>query len=454
MHLTIASNEPEALGSGVLPKELRGAPAFAQPKPIFLANADYYGTLAATRALGARGIPVYVGSERRLAASAWSRHATKVLRCPSFAESERFVDWLADLGAREPGIVLVPTSDEAAFLYALHRERLEASFVMCGPPIEAIVEVLDKKRLYETAVRAGLEVPPTWFPETDGDVEQIAREAPFPLLIKPRTQVLSRTHSKGVRVTNRADLVPLYRKFAVQSRYGKALLERVPDAARPMVQAYVPDAQTQIYVLAAFLDRTGEFFAARSGMKIFQRPRTLGIGLCFEEAPLEPQIAEGARKLARLAGYYGLFQLEFIRIGGRSLLIDYNPRFYNQLSFDMARGLPLSDLAYESARGHDDAVLRLLSQVEADRPDGGFVFCNEFGLELLLATQRAAGRMSRADVQRWRQWRADHRERLINPVATFDDALPVAADVASQLLECVRHPRAFWRNVVLDRAAG
>ena len=120
----------------------------------------------------------------------------------------------------------------------------------------------------------------------------------------------------------------------------------------------------------------------------------------------------------------------------------------------MARGFPLSDLAYESARGRDDEVLRLLSQVDFGPRDEGLVFCNEFGLELLLAAQRVAGRMSRAEIRQWRRWRADHHGRLINPVARVDDALPIAADVASQLLECMRHPRAFWRNVVLDRAAG
>ena len=116
MNIAIASNEPAALESCVLPKAHGASRLSSRQNPIFLANADYYGTLAATRALGARGVPVYVGSERSLAVSSWSRHATRVLRHPPFAEAERFIDWLADLGAREPGIVLVPTSDEAAFL--------------------------------------------------------------------------------------------------------------------------------------------------------------------------------------------------------------------------------------------------------------------------------------------------------------------------------------------------
>jgi D-aspartate ligase len=398
------------------------------------------GTLAATRALGAEGIPVYVGSDRALSASGWSRYATRALRCPPFAESDRFIEWLSALGARERGIVLVATSDEAAFLYALHRPSLSLDFRMDGPPIEAIVEVLDKKRLYANAVRAGLLVPPSWFPESDADVERIAREAPMPLLIKPRTQVLSRSHSKGVRVTDRSKLVSCYRKFVALNRYGDALLSRIPDAAQALIQAYVPAAATQIYVLAAFLDRSGVFFAARSGMKIFQRPRTLGIGLCFEEAPLDARVSAGARNLATLSGYHGLFQLEFIRSGDRFLLIDYNPRFYNQLAFDLARGLPLSDLAYQAAQGNGEEVARLLASVGPPAAEGDLVFCNEFGLELLFATQRLAGRASLADVERWRQWRREHRGRLVN--------------AAAQVCDCLRHPRAFLRNVVLDRAAG
>ena len=325
------------------------APATDQA-PVLLANADFYGTLAATRSLGRQSIPVYVAADRFLGVSRWSRHATKVLACPPLGEPERFLDWLCALGEREPGIVLCPTSDEAAYLYALRARELSSTFRTYQPGLDAVLHVLDKKRLYATARASGLDTPETWFPETDADVARIAREAPMPLLVKPRTQVLSATHSKGVIVTERSDLVARYREFVQASHYGQALLDRMADASQAMIQAYEPVAAEQIYVLAAFIDESGTLFAARSGMKIFQRPRRLGIGLCFEDAPILPHLVEGARRLALATGHFGIFQMEFIRVGERYMLIDYNPRLYNQLAFDMARGLPLPLIVHAAAQ--------------------------------------------------------------------------------------------------------
>ncbi len=419
--------------------------------PILLANPDFYGTLAATRSLGGQTIPVYVAADRLLAVSRWSRHAARTLSCPPLDEPNRFLDWLGELGEREPGIVLYPTSDEASFLYALRADELSRNFLMYQPGLDSILHVLDKKRLYSTARQVGLEIPETWFPETEADVARIAREAPMPLLIKPRTQVLSATHSKGVIVTRSDELVVRYREVVNTARYGPTLLERFADAGRPMIQMYMADAAERIYVLAAFVDRSGSLFAARAGMKIFQRPRRLGIGLCFQDAPLDRQIADGARRLALSAGYYGLFQLEFIRVGDRYLLIDYNPRFYNQLAFDVARGLQLPMIVYAAARGETDEVRRLVEASQQQPDDDGLVFCNGFGLRIMLAAQRLMGQMTPAQALLWRRWRADHDGAMIDPAVAPDDTLPGFVDMAAQLHAMARHPRAFLRKVVFDR---
>jgi len=422
-----------------------------QYPPILLANPDFYGTLAATRSLGSQAIPVYVAADRVLAVSRWSRLAARTLRCPPLDEPNRFLDWLGKVGERQPGIVLYPTSDEAAFLYALRADELSRNFRMYQPGLDSILHVLDKKRLYSTARQVGLETPETWFPETEADVARIGRDAPMPLLIKPRTQVLSKTHSKGVIVTRSDELVVRYREVVNTARYGRAVLEQFPDAGRPMIQAYLADAAERIYVLAAFVDRSGSLFAARAGMKIFQRPRRLGIGLCFQEAPLDQDIADGVRRLALSAGYYGLLQLEFIRVGERYLLIDYNPRFYNQLAFDVARGLHLPMIVYAAALGATDDVRRLVEASQQQPEDNGLVFCNGFGLSIMLTAQRLLGQMSPAQALVWRRWRADHDGAMIDPAVVPGDPLPAFVDMAAQLHAMARHPRAFLRKVVFDR---
>src|SRR5258706_2534693 len=193
--------------------------------PVLLANSDFYGTLAATRSLGESGVPVYIAEDSLLGVSRWSRHASRVLAAPPLSDPARFIEWLRAVGAREPGIVLYPTSDEAAYLYALHQGELSKTFRMYQPSVDVILHVLDKKRLYASARAVGMEVPETHFPDVESDLEAIARDAKMPVLVKPRTQVLSNTHSKGVIVTNAAELAPRYAQFVRGTSYGRALLD-------------------------------------------------------------------------------------------------------------------------------------------------------------------------------------------------------------------------------------
>jgi D-aspartate ligase len=427
--------------------------ALSRGPPILLANADFYGTLAATRSLGAHGIPVYIASERLLAPSRWSRHNARALNCPPIDEPNRFLDWLGALGAREPGIVLYATSDETAFLYALRLPELSVNFRTYQPGIEAISNVLDKKRLYAAAAAVGLACPETWYPETDADVERIARDVPMPLLIKARTQVLLRTHSKGVIVTERENLVARYRDFVSRSRYGQVLLDVMPDAKQAMIQRYLPAAARHIFMLTAFVDRDGVGCAVRGATKIFQQPRSLGIGLCFEDAPVDERLAEAARRLAKITGYYGVFSLEFVKDGDRYLLIDHNPRFYNQLAFDLARGLPLPRMVYAAACGDAPELARLVRDAAGRRDSDGLVFCNEFGMRFMLLAQRLAGRVSADETNHWRRWREEHVGRVVDPAMEAKDPLPGVVDVATQLYGYARHPRAFLRKIVLDRTS-
>jgi predicted ATP-grasp superfamily ATP-dependent carboligase len=419
--------------------------------PILLLNGGYYGTLAAARALGAQGTPVYVAERRLLAVARWSRHVARVLDCPPFEETHRFIEWLLALGAREPGIVLYPTSDEATFIYSRYRDELSRYFHMYQPDIDPVLHVLDKKRLYATARAVGMDVPDTWFPESEADVARIAEEVAMPLLVKPRTQVLSRTHSKGVVVHDPRELVARWSAFVEWNGFHRALTDVMPNARAAMLQRYVAGAADRIYVLAAFIDRKGDLFAARSGVKVLQRPRRLGIGLCFEPAEIDPAVVEMARELALATGWYGLFQIELIRDGDRMMLIDFNPRFYNQLAFDMARGLPLASLVHAAAVGDDARVTALVDAANRSGARDDLVFCNRFGMQMILRAQRLAGSIPEAEVIRWRVWRDRHRHVTVDPTSAPGDMMPAVVDVATQLVHAARYPRSFVRQFVLNR---
>ena len=187
----------------------------------------------------------------------------------------------------------------------------------------------------------------------------------------------------------------------------------------------------------------------RGAHKILQRPRRLGVGLCFEEASVPTEIAERVVRLCESIGYYGIFEIEFIPSAGRLLLIDFNGRFYNQMAFDIARGTDLPAIAYAAATGNQHQVERLISAADAHTGGTEMVYCDQFGLALTIFAQRALGTMSSDEAKRWRQWRKAHNGRLVDAVYDADDRRPAFVDVARQIVKAARHPRAFIRQTGL-----
>ncbi len=418
--------------------------------PALLTVASYNGTLAAVRTLGRVGIPVTTADRSAFAIGGWSRYASAKVQCPEARDSERFIEWLIDFGQRHDKHVLLPTSDDTAWLYSLHRDELSRYFHLSSPPVHVIYRLLNKATLYDEAVAAGLDVPRTWFPERIDDLDACRRNARFPVVVKPRTQVLFRTQSKGFYV-ERADQLPeCYAAFARQ-RHAEGLLKLDPSAAQPMVQEFHREAATGIYSISAYA-HDGQLYGVQGARKLLQQPRRLGIGLCFEDAPVLPQLAAGLARLVARVGFSGVFEAEFIETRHGAVLIDFNPRFYNQMAFDIARGVPLPLLAYYAALGDSGRLDELWEGMSVPSPARGQVFVDLISLRLLLGAQRLSGVLSREEKKRWTDWYQSNRTRCTYAVIDSEDWVPAWFAGMQLVWRCARHPRNFVRSIVLNRA--
>ncbi|MGC4121425.1 MAG: carbamoyl-phosphate synthase [Myxococcales bacterium] len=420
--------------------------------PVLLTAGNYYGTLAAVRCLGRRGVPVTMAESKLLAPARWSRFVTRQVRCPDLGDAHEFLRWAVRFGEANPGHVLYPTTDDLAWLFARHRAELGRHFALVSPSLEAVYALLDKKRLHAAAAQAGIDTPRSWFPRSTDDLAAIAAQARFPLLVKPRTQVLFESHSKGARAESAGELASKWRAFAASNRCAPALLEQDPDAGTPILQELHAEAEQGIYSLSGFVDETGELFVCRASTKVLQRPRKLGIGLCFEEAPVDAPLAERLRRMCLALGYHGVFEAEFIATGDRKLLIDFNPRLYSQMAFDIDRGMPLPLFAYLAATGDREALKAEVehAQLREARSQPARAYTHHFIFEVLLRGQGASGRLTRDEVRTWRRWLQDHGAWTTDAVADPDDGLPALVDVAQHLAGYARHPRAFVRSMILD----
>ncbi len=404
--------------------------------------ADYHGTLAAVRSLGRAGIDVTVADPRALAPARWSRYAARHVTCPDpMTDPNAFIGWLLEIGAREPGRVLLPTTDDLAWLFARHSGELQRHYVLDSPSLAAVYAVLNKWRLIEAAAGAGIDTPKTWLPD---DAQLDGAELPFPLLIKPQTQTLLTPHQKGRVVRHRGDLRGLYTGFMNETRHGALLLETDPHVSRPMLQELVESHG--IYGLSGFIDATGEQFVVSASRKVLQRPQVLGIGLCFQQSRVDEGLAERLRTLCRNIGYHGVFEVEFLEQSGRHLIIDFNPRCYGQMALDIARGADLPLMAYLHAV-KDEAGLQTEIELARRRlaESGPRAWCDRIGLELYMKLRQLTGNVDRATARNWRKWLEAHRPHLIDAVLDGDDWLPGAVAVLQGTWQHLKHPRATWR---------
>ncbi len=349
------------------------------------------------------------------------------------------------VGRRGPRSAIYATSDAVLFAIALHRDELSKSFALYQPGLETVVKILDKGKLVESAMEVGVETPETWLPATADEAGRIARDVGGQMLIKPRSQLSQRSLTKGAVVEgNEKHVRAMFDRYLKNASHGSEFAIANPEGLTPLVQRFYPEALDNVYSLTGFRDMNGQM-VLRGARKLLQIPRNVGIGLCFEEAPVDADLADSASRLCEHIGYFGVFEMEFIIAGRKRMLIDFNGRFYGQMALDIVRGMDLPALAYAAATGAPEALSRKMKEVvRGDHFDKAFH--HGFALKLTINMQRVLGSMSREEVDRWRAWSIRAGLSAVDAVHDEDDPFPRVVDVTRHLLNLVRHPRAFVRQ--------
>lgn len=419
-------------GQGTAPRKL---PA---PQGFVLTNGNFLGTLAATRDLGRHNIAVVLADAEAGTLTAHSRFVTRDLRCPPMAEPQAWASWMLEFGRSHPGHVLYPTCDNVCWMIEQYRAALSRDFYLYTPAAGVTYELLNKRKLHAHCSALGIDQPALW---TVAEALAGASGLQYPVLAKPQAQTGMRVHVKGVVARDEAQLREELRQFAFRYGYRPEMLAHDPGLGELMVQAFHEEAAQHIYSLAGFYAPEHEICLMRASQKVLQWPLRVGVGLCFESRPVLPGPARQLRQLMDRLGYRGAFEVEFIHLPkqDRYLLIDFNPRFYGQMGFEIARGLPVPRLCYLAAVGDADGLRRLAS-VAGQWDDGDpWRFRDRWKLRLFARTQWLAGNLTGEQRRRWLQW-AD-QERCADPLLAPDDPDPARASRRQLGRSLLRHPR-------------
>lgn len=405
--------------------------------------AEYNGTLAAARCLAKQGVPVVIATSNIYAPARWSRTVSRIEPAPSFREGPAAVlAWLLRFGQQGPKHVLYPTCDELAWLLAFHGEQLSQYYHMYSPPPAVLRAVLDKRELHEAASTVGIATPRTWYPRSEEELIPLMQQVQA-CIVKPRTQVFFKSQAKGGHAMDLKQLQKVWRQY-MAGGYASEVAADMQDVHEPMVQELLPAAAQRVYSISGFVDRSGVLLDSRASSKILQLPRAAGVGVCFESVPVDTELAGKLQALCRHLGYFGIFEAEFVEHEGRQLLIDFNPRYFGQMAFDIARDMPLPWLAHLSALGQE---ARARDVVSHSRGTGPVHYADSQALTWFLSVGTLLGAVGSSERAQWRTWLTQTASSRAEAICDPHDPAPARAAFVGRLLHSLRYPRGLWRSL-------
>ena len=306
----------------------------AKPNVLIL-GAHNKAALPLIESSDAHGRRVIAGSPRRYCAGFYSRHVRQRLRYPSAEdEPEACLEFLLRYLARGHVDMVFPVGDSVTALLARHQDAFRRHAHLALPPYEVFQGGRDKILTLQAAARAGAPIPRTWYPH-EQPLEEIAREASYPCLVKPAISAGARGMTL---VRSPEELVASL--AAVEAAFG-----------RSFVQDFVPQTGMQ-YKVDMVLGKGSRLLAGVVYEKLRYYPPTGGSSTC-NRTVRRPDILDAALRVLKELRWYGFCDFDFITDprDGVVKLMEINPRFPECFRATYAAGLDMTEMVYQLAHG-------------------------------------------------------------------------------------------------------
>lgn len=298
---------------------------------VLILGGQYRNTLGVVRDLGQRGIPVYVGADRRFARSNCSRYANRGFTYPAVEAGieQAHREIVAKVREWQPD-VLLPTMDETwRLVYEFYSDYAQLTRVVPCPGGELFEQMLNKRTMTERARRCGVPTPWTVSPDSKQAALEIQDELPYPVLLKPAGSVAG----KGIRrVERQADL--------------SAALEAFDHP--PLIQEVISGEDLELTLLCVH----GEAVAGSTYVSLRNAPLPFGPPIACRTI-WDERLMEFGRRLLKDLRFHGVAHLDFRRDrrDGEPKLLDFNARLAGTNEISTVSGINFPLLLYRLALG-------------------------------------------------------------------------------------------------------
>lgn len=256
--------------------------------------------LGLARQVSKLGIEVILLTE-----SAWSvaRFSNSVTRTYVYNNKEELLQLIKKMPLLPMETLLFPTNDEAVEIITERYSEYKLYFAL-GVPNPQVVNLFNNKRnAYQFAAANGIPTPQCWYPNTMKDVEQLSKELPYPVVVKPA--VMYSFHStfgkKAFRCNNAEELIHIFQRIET----AKYPIESI------LVQEFLTGGPKHLYSYGVFAAE-GKPIVSLMANRIRQNPMDFGNSTTFAMTCHIPEIKEQSEKLLNMVEYFGLGEVEWM----------------------------------------------------------------------------------------------------------------------------------------------
>lgn len=307
--------------------------------------------LVSAHSLGCKGVEVISGDSIGFTVSSFSKHTVdNFIYTDPEKDPAQYLDDIEEAAKRfkpddDRPYVLMPTYKDTKLL-AENRDRFDGLIEIAAPDYESIVKLNSKDDLARTLEAHDISAPQTWLPQSREELEDLAPDLDYPVIIKPYAQAGGRGIHK---VDNAKELVELWDDN--QSKYDQ----------NSLVQA-ISDGED--YCLTGIFEQ-GELRGSMAYKNMYTFPEESGAGIMRETVDDGPLMAV-ASDLMKALEWNGIAEIDFLWDGNPDNtpeLLEVNTRFWGGLFQSVDSGIDFPWMLYE---------LTVLGRVETSgKPDIG-----------------------------------------------------------------------------------
>lgn len=300
-------------------------------------DAEMQCSIPLMESLWKQGFHITAGSYKRINMGFFSRYPARRVLYPSPETSPRaFAERILDLAKEHAYSLILPVDDFSSGILSVDRDRFAPYTRIPIVPFDTFMKARDKGQTMRIAMQEGIPCPPTFFPDSQ-KIEEIAKEARFPVLVKANVS----SGARGISlVEKKDDLEATYQR--VRAVYGEC-----------HIQEFIPKGGSQ-YVADFFLDMQQELKAAIVYSKLRFYPVNGGSSV-LNRTVHEPEILRQGYKLLRAMNWYGFADLDFIidPRDGMPKVMEVNPRLPTTLRISLAAGMDFPRMLVNLAMGEN-----------------------------------------------------------------------------------------------------